>query len=115
MATDMEASMFSMFSMFNMHVCACVCVCMCVCMGHPLTHPYPPLPPSIHPPPPQGVDPRNHFKFDNTSTYQDISIPFEDLKSVKNSPHMGGCVVWWVGGWVVGWVDGWGQVKSLKI
>ena len=106
MAASMEASMFSMF---NMHACACVCTC--TCMGHPPTHPYLPPPPSTHLPPPRGVDPRNHLKFDNTSTYQDISIPFEDLKSVKNSPPMGGCVVWWVGGWV----DGWGQVKSLKI
>ena len=102
-----------MFSMFNMHVCACwhACACMCVCMGHPPhTHAHP----HTHPPichPPRRVDPRNHLKFDNTSTYQDISIPFQDLKSVKNSPTMGGCVVWWV----VGWVDGWGQVKSLKI
>ena len=104
MATSMEASMFSMF---NMHVCACVCACMCVhaCMGHPPTHPYLPRP---HPPichPPRGVDPWNHLKFDNTSTDQDISIPFEDLKSVKNSPPMGGCVVWWVGGWL-GWLMG---------
>ena len=75
-----------------------------------------PTPTPIHPSAtPRGVDPRNHLKFDNTSTYQDISIPFEDLKSARNYPPMGGCVVWWVGGWVVGWVDGWGQVKSLKI
>ena len=26
MAADMEASMFSMISMFNMHVCVCMCV-----------------------------------------------------------------------------------------
>ena len=108
-----------MFSMFNMHVCACMYVCVHACMGHLPTHPYPPPPPSSHLPSPRGVDPQNHLKFDNTSTYQDISIPFEDLKSVKNSPPMGGCVVWWVGGWlggwVVGWVDGWCQVKSLKI
>ena len=95
MAASMEASMFSMF---NMHVRACVhaCACVCVhtCMGHPPhTHTYPhPHPPICHPP--RGVDPRNHLKFDNTSTYQDISIPFKDLKSVKNSPPMGGCVVW---------------------
>ena len=70
----------------------CMCVHACACMGHPPhTHTHP------HTPPPQGVDPHNHLKFDNTSTYQDISIPFEDLKSVKNSPPMGGCVVWWVG------------------
>ena len=95
MAASMEASMFSMFSMFNMHVRACVHVRVHAYMhGTPPTHPYLPHP---HPPichPPRGVDPRYHLKFDNTSTYQDISIPFEDLKSVKNSPPMGGCVVW---------------------
>ena len=107
MAASMEASMFSMF---NMHVRACVhvcaCMCVCTCMGHTPTHPCLPPPPSTHLPPPRGVDPRNHLKFDNTSTYQDISIPFEDLKSVKNSPPMGGCVVWWVGGWLGGLMGG---------
>ena len=89
---------------------ACVRVHACVHMT-PLHTPIP-TPTPIHPSTtPQGVDPWNHLKFDNTSTYQDISIPFEDLKSVKNSSPMGGCVV----GWVVGWVDGWGQVKSVKI
>ena len=106
-ATDMEASMFSMFNM-HVHVCmhVCECVCMHACMGHPPTHPYQPLPPSTHLPPPRGVNPQNHLKFNNTSTCQDISIPFEDLKSVKNSPHMGGCVVWWVGGWLGGLMGG---------
>ena len=102
--------MFSMFSMFNMHVRACVhacaCVCMRACMEHPTTHPYQPPLPSTHLPPPRLLDPRNHLKFDNTSTFQDISIPFEDLKSVKNSPRMGGCVVWWVGGWLGGLMGG---------
>ena len=95
-------------------ICVHVCMCMCVhvCMHGTLPHTSIPTPtPSTHPPPRRGVDPQNHLKFDNTSTYQDISILFEDLKSVKNSPPMGGCMVWWVGGWV----DGWGQVKSLKI
>ena len=112
MAASMEASMFSMFSMFNMHVRVCTCVCMCACMEHPPPTPIP-TPTPIHPSatPPPGVDPRNHLKFDTTSTDQDISILFEDLKFVKKSPPMGGCVVWWV----VGRVDGWGQVKSLKI
>ena len=93
---------------------ACLACLTCMCM-HVCVHGIPPTP--IHPSAtPQGVDPQNHLKFDNTSTYQDISILFEDLKSVKNSPPMGGCVFGgWVGGWVVGWVDGWGQVKSLKI
>ena len=102
---------YHVYNMFNMHVCACMRACACMhawdTPPHTHTHPHP-HPPIRHPP---GVDPRNHLKFDNTSTYQDISIPFEDLKSVKNSPPMSGCVVWWV----VGWVDGWGQVKSLKI
>ena len=74
-------------------MCVCACACMHACMRHPPhthanSHPHPPI---CHPP--KGVDPRNHLKFDNTSTYQDISIPFEDLKSVKNSPSMDGCVV----------------------
>ena len=107
MAASMEASMFSMF---NMHVRACVRVCVRVrAYMHgtppPHTHTYPrPHPPICHPP--RGVDPWNHLKFNNTSTYQDISIPFEDLKSVKNSPPMGGCVVWWVGGWLGGLMGG---------
>ena len=90
--------------------CACVCACMCVYVhvygGHPLTTPHP-HPPS-HPPP---GDPRNQSKFNSTWTNRDISILFEDLKSVETSPPMGGCMVWWVGGWV----DGWDQVKTLKI
>ena len=91
--------------------CMCMHACMCVCM-HACMHetpPHTPMPtttPSTHPPPPRGVDPQNHLKFDNTSTYQDISIPFEDFKSVKNSPPMGGCVIWWVGGWLGGLMGG---------
>ena len=54
MATNMEASMFSMFSMLNMHVCACMCMCMHACIGHPLIHPYLPPPKVTHPPLPQG-------------------------------------------------------------
>ena len=96
MAASMEAYMFSMF---NMHVHVCVHACACICAWD-IPHTPIPTPTPIHPSAtPQGVDPQNHLKFDNTSTYQDISIPFEDLKSVKNSPPMGGCVVWWVGGW----------------
>ena len=93
--------------------CMCVRVCMrvhaCACMHswdippHTHTNPYP-HPPICHPP--RGVDPRNHLKFYNTATYQDISIPFKDLKSVKNSPCIGGCVVWWVGGWLGGLMEG---------
>ena len=57
---DMEASMFSMISMFNMHVH--VCVCMCVCMEHIPTPPYPPPPPCTHLPPPQGGGPPESVK-----------------------------------------------------
>ena len=80
-----------------MDVHACMCVRVCSCMHG--TSPHIPIPtptPILPSATPRGVDPRNHLKFDNTSTYQDISIPFEDLKSVKNSPRMCG----WVGGWV---------------
>ena len=87
MATDMDVSMFRMFSMFNMHVHACACVS----AWDTPTHPYPPPPPSTHLPPPR-VDSRNHLKFDNTSTYQDISIPFEICEEFPTH----GCV--WFGG-----------------
>ena len=80
--------------------------------GTPPNTPIPTPTVSTHLSPPRGVDPRNHLKFDKISTYQDISIPFEDLKSVQNSPPMGGV---WFGGWVGGWV-GSGQItKNLKI
>ena len=68
MAADMEASMFSMISMFNMHVRVCVCVCVCayVCAWdtptHTHTHPHPHAP--IHHPP--GGGPPESVKFDNT-------------------------------------------------
>ena len=95
-------------------ICACACVHVCACAyvhvharvwGAPSHHPHPP---TSQPP---GGDPRNQSKFSSTSTNRDISIPFEDLKSVETTPPMGGCMVWWVGGWV----DGLGQVKTLKI
>ena len=98
---------------------ACMCMHACACVHAldipPHTHTHPHLyPPNCHPP--RGVDPQNHLKFDNILTYQDISILFEDLKSVKNSPTMGGCVVWWVGGWLGGLMVGSGQItKNLKI
>ena len=98
-----------MFSMFNMHVRACMRACACMCAYDTPHTPIPTPSPSTHLSPPRGMDPRNHLKFDNTSTYQDISIPFEDLKSVKNSPPMGGCVVWWLGGWLGGLM---GRVRS---
>ena len=97
---------YHVYNMFNMHVHACVRAYVCIhvhaCMhGTALQTPIS-IPTPIHPSAiPRGVDPRNHLKFNNTSTYQDISIPFKDLKSVKNSPPMSGCVVdGWVGGWV---------------
>ena len=84
------------------HACACVRTWDTPTHTHTYPHPHPPI---CHPP--RGVDPWNHLKFDNTSTDQDISIPFEDLKSVKNFPPMGGCVVWWMGGWLGGLMGGW--------
>ena len=86
----------------------CMCMHACACVhAWDIPHTLMPTSTPIHPSAtPQGVDPQNHLKFDNTSTYQDISIPFEDLKSVKNSPPMSGCVVWWVGGWLGGLMGG---------
>ena len=92
--------------MFNMHVRVCMHVCACVhawdTPTHTHTHPHP-HPPIHHP---QGGGPLESLKFNNTSTYQDILILFEDLKSVKNPPPMGGCVVWWVDGWLGGLMGG---------
>ena len=72
MAADMEASMFSMFSMFNMQVHVCVCVhvcvhaCACVCAWDAPHTPIP-TPTPIHPSAtPRRGDPRNQLKFDNT-------------------------------------------------
>ena len=90
----------------HMRVCVHARACAHV-WGAPSHHP---PAPSNHPPPP-GRDPWNQSKFNSTWTNWDISIPFEDLKSVETSPPMGGCMVWWVGGWV-----GSGQnTKNLKI
>ena len=103
--------MFIMFSM-HVHVCVHVCACMhmCACMGDSPTPLHPPHP---HLPICQPIrgHPEISQNFNNTSNNQDISILFEDLKSVETPPPMGGCMVWWMGGWV----DGWGQVKLLKI
>ena len=97
MAADMEASMFIMF----MHVCACICMYVgaCMCVWDTPTHPYQPPPHLPICQPPRG-EPWNQLKFNNTWTNQDISILFEDLKSVKNFHSIGGCMAWWVGWWV---------------
>ena len=91
------------------HPCLSCLTCMCV---HACVHvhafvcawdtPYTPIPDptSIHPSTTPWGDPQNWSKFNNTWTNQDISIPFEHLKSVENAPSMGGCTIWWVGGWV---------------
>ena len=92
-----------------MCVHACVCVHACACVHAWDTPPHTPIPtppPSTHPPPPRGWTPGITWNSITLPTYQDISIPFEDLKSVKNSPSMGGCVVWWVGGWLGGLMGG---------
>ena len=92
--------------------CMCMCACMCVyaCVHGTLRHIHI-HPQLIHPLATPWGNSWNHLKFNNTWTNQDISIPFKDLKSVKNYAPLGGCMVWWVGGWVGWWV---GQVKTLK-
>ena len=97
-------SCLSCLTCMCMHVCACVHIC---AWDTPYTPIHTPTP-FTHLPPPRG--PKNRSKFNNTWSNQDISILFEDLKSVENSPPIGGCMIWWKGGWV----DGWDQVKSLK-
>ena len=89
--------------------CACMRVHVHMWGVHPLTTPHP------HLPTPQGGDPRNQSKFNSTWTNRDISIPFEDLKSVETSPPMGGCIDWWVGGWVGWWVGSGQNTKNFKI
>ena len=88
-------------------MCVCVHAHACAHVWGALPHHLPP--PSTHTHPPGGS--QNQSKFNSTWTNRDISILFEDMKSVETSPPKGGCIVWWVGGWV----NGWGQVKSLKI
>ena len=118
MAADMEASMFSMFIMFNMHVCVCACVCVCVhvCVhGTPPTHPYPPSPPSTHLPPPGGWIPgisKNLITLALIKIFQ-FCLKIWNLWKISH-PWVGV----WFGGWVGGWVDWWvgsGQnTKNLK-
>ena len=81
----------------HMHMCvhahACVHVHVHVCGG--TLSPPPPHPPTPHP---QGGTPWNQSKFNSTWTNQDISILFEDFKSVETPSPKGGCIIWWVGG-----------------
>ena len=67
-------------------ICACVCMRKCACAHRwgALSHHPPPHPPTQ--PPPQRGDPRNQSKFNSTWTNRDISILFEDLKSVETPP-----------------------------
>ena len=63
-----------------MYICASIhaCMHMCACMGHPIhPHTHPPTSPI-----PKGGDPPHQLKYYNTWTNQDISILFEDFKSV---------------------------------
>ena len=114
MAADMEASMFSMINMFNMHVCACVHVHVCVhgTPPHPHTHPHP-HEPIRHTP--GGWTPRISK---NSITLELIKIFQFRLKiwNLWRIPHpwVGVWFGGWVGGWV-GWLVGSGQnTKNLK-
>ena len=81
-------------------ICACMHMYIHAC-AHACAHGWdaPSHHPHPHPstPTPRG-DPWNHSKFNSTWTNWDISILFEDLKSVETPPLMGGCIIWWVGG-----------------
>ena len=115
MATDMEESMFIMFTTcMCMHDClhacvhACMCMCMHVCMGHPHTPIPTPTPSTCHPP-------RGTLGISkNLITLELIKIIRFCLK-IRN--------LWrishpWVGVWFGGWVGGWmgsGQIiKNFK-
>ena len=77
----------SLWCHMRMRVHACACMCMWVkCILSP-----PPTP--IHPPPPPR-GPQNQSKFNSTWTNRDISILFEDFKSVETPPPKGGCIIW---------------------
>ena len=93
-----------------MHAHAHIHICVHMHMGHPL----PPQTPIYPPQPPMGTlgISKSLIKL---GTNRDISILFEDLKSVETPPPMDGCMVWWVGGQMDDWVNGWGHVKSLNI
>ena len=78
MATSMEASMFIMSNMHvHMYMHAHVCLHRALPYMYTNLHTYPPT--SLIP---KGGDPPNQLKCYNTWTNQDISILFEDLKSV---------------------------------
>ena len=95
---------WSCLTCMYVHVCMFACACMC---AWDTPHTPIPTPTPIHPSaiPLRGT-PHNQLKFDNTWTNQDISILFKDLKSVKNSPPMGGCIVRWMGLWMGGLMHG---------
>ena len=93
----------------RVHACACVHAWDTPPHTYIDLHPHP----SIHHP--LRGDCQNQLKFDNTWSNRDISIPFEDLKSVKNFPPMGGCIVGgWVGAWVGWWVGSGQNTKNFK-
>ena len=120
MAADMEASMFSMFIMFNMHVCACICacayMCMCVCMGHlPHTHAHPhPHPPICHPTGgwTTGIS-KNSITLELIKIFQ-FRLKIWNLWRIPH-PWVDGWFGWWVGEWVVWWVGSGQNTKNFKI
>ena len=83
-----------------MHVCAHVCVHVCVhaymCGG--CSHPAPPSPthPPTHPPGGYPQISKNAIRLQRIEIFR--------LESVENSPPMGGCFFWWMGGWMGGLV-----------
>ena len=95
--------MFSMISMFSMHVHVCVCMHVHVCVHGTPPHIPTPTPIPKHP----SATPRISKNSITLELIKIFKFCLKILKFVKNSPPMGG--------WVVGWVDGWDPVKTLKI
>ena len=83
---------FPIMSYAHVHMCMHMHVHMCGGTLSPLQCPLTPTP--THPLP---REPWNQSKFNSTWTNWDISILFEDLKSVETPLPMGWCIVRWVG------------------
>ena len=79
---------------------------------HTHTHPHPYI--STHPMHPQGGAP-NQLKCNKTWMNWDISILFEDLKSVEILSCMGRCIIWWMSELIGGVMSNHKNVINLDV